>query len=347
MSVYDKMLLELLNGEKDGGSSYVENLIKTKAKSSVLSYISKIRKSALLSNDPRTLSLSYKRGIAKINAFKTTDNELSNKVKEFLSLDRYKQHIAKRKCSSGIQYFENDQLDKLLCSMEFFPPLYFKNFYAPESMVNDVLKQSDKNKKSKNLKIKTLRGYQKHIDACKDIMQQYLSGEPHSHLVLFVTLITMSGRRFGEIASGKSTFTPVKNKWACTFDGQLKKKSVDDPDSYIIPLLCDPTLFVAVYKKLIDSIGIDEPQVREQKYNHNTNAHVKKMLNNNDVTCHDIRRAYLSATYQAFEYDEQYSLSYYIQLAAGHTTPTTSLSYTHLRVTGVDSIPEHLRPVLR
>ena len=55
-------------------------------------------------------------------------------------------------------------------------------------------------------------------------------------------LLLVSGRRLTEIASPRSTFTPVPHTHAAAFAGALKKRG--RTPTFIIPLLVPPLLYV-------------------------------------------------------------------------------------------------------
>ena len=95
------------------------------------------------------------------------------------------------------------------------------------------------------------------------------------------------------------------------FEGQLKRKSNSDPDKYVIPLLAPPDLFLEAYKKIIGIVGVNEVDVVESRYNHNMNTYIRSMLKNEELSSHDLRRGYMSATFSAFQFDEKYSFSFY------------------------------------
>lgn len=332
MDIYKAYVYKII---ANGGDVVMNDLIATKAPRSVMSYASQIRNAAF--DMPITLRPAY---TDAINILKNTETDGLTKIRinAFVDMSRKEQHVELRK--TKYKPFNSPLLDQLAASIPLLP-VEFDSFTIPDSLLNSVIDSNTKAKCNKNHNIITIKNYQQYIDAAITVLVNYNLGVKTSNYDVINSLLLLSGRRCAEIASGQSSFTPTDDPYVVHFDGQLK---TDSPESYKIHLLCHSSVFVPAYKRLIDKIGVIEPNAASKKYDGHCNTKLREKTKL-DIKCHTLRSLYMSAVFNAFGYNKTMAYSYFIQQAAGHSSPTTSLHYTAANAEGVNYIANRRIPV--
>lgn len=179
-------------------------------------------------------------------------------------------------------------------------------------------------------------------DAVIQIAAETLRDESATLPEMFLALCLLSGRRFAEIANGRSTFKPVKSsKYATLFEGQLKTRS---KKAYTIPLLVTYSTFsdgvrelrrrqglgVSASEKGETGVALLENEKVSARYQGNTPAALDNMFPELKRT-HDLRAAYATLVYATFDCGSM-TFNRVTMQVLGHATLSQSLAYNTVRV---------------
>jgi hypothetical protein len=148
---------------------------------------------------------------------------------------------------------------------------------------------------------------------------------------LILALCAVSGRRFSEIANGRSTFEPVRSRPNFTvFAGQLKTY---DRSAYSIPLLVPLSLFSSAIDALrARQVGVTELTNMQvsAKYQGNADEWVQRLFPDLRRP-HDLRAMYASLVYKGFSCGRM-TFNRVAMQCLGHTTLAQSLAYNTVEV---------------
>ena len=184
------------------------------------------------------------------------------------------------------------------------------------------------------------------IDTCKAMLET--AAPTHSFPRLILPLLAVTGRRFGELVNGRSTFAPTTHPHYTLFSGQLKKRGTQL--SYQIPLLVPfPTFakgLLALRQKQNGKVANLTNAQATARYLPNVQRDLEAGgLPGVPITAHvhDCRSVYVAAVCQLFI--PPVSLPRVAMKVLGHDTLMDSLSYSSAKADNVCGLRHSLGPL--
>ena len=167
---------------------------------------------------------------------------------------------------------------------------------------------------------------------------------------LILPLLLVSGRRFAEVANGRSTFVPLPAEHYAVFTGQLKKKGGVAPAPYTIPLLVPFGSFATGLLALRQKQACALANLTNAETTKRWQKTVQRGLDGGALPgfpptahIHDLRATYVAAVGELFV--SPVSAPRMAMRVLGHETLQDSLAYSHVRVEGVGELAASLGPL--
>jgi len=168
-----------------------------------------------------------------------------------------------------------------------------------------------------------------------------------TYQTLVPALQLASGRRQTEITNGKSTFEPMEGRpMYARFAGQLKTKSEEDVQPYIIPLLVPCDVFIRAFQALRarQAAGPPIPDTNEgchQRYGKNIQRGLDQMTASGTwplprCNDHKMRAIYAALAFEMFDCEHTFNRT--CQLVLGHSCILDSLSYSDVKLKRCDAL---------
>ena len=201
-------------------------------------------------------------------------------------------------------------------------------------------------KRSRDLKNETLIKVSDGNGMVKRLWELLAASRPtDSFGRLVIPLLLCTGRRMTEILNGRSFFTPCTDDvFYAMFKGQIKQRNAQL--EYRIPLLAPHHLFQHTFQCLRSKqMGVEELTNEEvnKRYAGSLRSYLSKLLPSlfpmipSSIHPHDFRSIYINTVYELF--DSPYTFSRTCQTVLGHKDMDESLSYSNVRVEGVQGHP--------
>ena len=187
---------------------------------------------------------------------------------------------------------------------------------------------------------------QKLLQTCTAMLETASPTHPFARLIL--PLLAASGRRFGELVNGRSTFAPTTNPHYTLFAGQLKKRRPQPP--YIIPLLVPFSSFakglLAFRQKQGGSVTNLTNAQATARYQPNAQRYLEAGgLPGVPLSCHihDLRSVYVASVDTLFL--SPVSTPRMAMKLLGHETLLDSLAYSSAKAEDVGPLLHSLGPL--
>ena len=184
------------------------------------------------------------------------------------------------------------------------------------------------------------------LESCTAMLETATPSQTFARLIL--PLCVASGRRFGEIVNGRSTFTPTAHSHQALFAGQLKKRTPQAP--YTIPLLVPYATFAKGLAALRAKQGNSVANLTTTQATHRYQPNAQRALENGGLpgipqTCHihDLRSIYTASVGELF--DSPVAPPRMAMKILGHETLLDSLAYASARAENVGSLHHSLGPL--
>ena len=184
------------------------------------------------------------------------------------------------------------------------------------------------------------------LDTCTAMLET--AAPTHSFPRLILPLLAVSGRRFGELVNGRSTFAPTTHPHYTLFSGQLKKRGVQPP--YQIPLLVPFPIFAKGLLALRQKQGGKVSNLTNAQATARYLPNVQRVLEAGGLAgvpitahVHDCRSVYVAAVCQLFI--PPVSLPRVAMKILGHDTLMDSLSYSSAKAENVGDLRHSLGPL--
>ncbi len=354
----------LLRG--DDGKSVVDIMIsEIEHKCSVRVAMTSVRNLILEGSDPRRFHPKHAGSIKELKELgKTATVCAKQKLKTFLKNSLKYRYNAKRKMRKEGYYFNDEDMDNILKSIEIFPD-NMKTFILPKEIARECIEIAQHNLQVANENIKVIKNTTININMCIDYIEfaikETAKRNPEyvvSDKKLGTCLLAMSGRRTAEILNGKSRFKKGKTPTTVIFDGQIKKNNAGQETvdkSYEIPLLCYSEIFIKGFNTLRKLQNHQEFTNKEvnAKYSTNVKYWSSKLFpivpgrksTDEEVTPHDLRRIYVVAVFEMYNYEDvRLGINTVAKKILGHISIDTSINYLSIRLNGLTAaFPDEYR----
>tara|TARA_B100000767_G_scaffold261187_1_gene272522 strand:+ start:1261 stop:2397 length:1137 start_codon:yes stop_codon:yes gene_type:complete len=354
----------LLRG--DDGKSVVDLMIsEIEHKCSVRVAMTSVRNLILNGSDPRRFHPKHAGSIKNLKELgKTATVSTKQKLKLILNNNLKYRYNAKRKVRKDGYYFNNEDMDNILNTIEIFPD-NMKTFILPKEIARACIEIAQHNLQVANENIKVIKNTTININMCIDYIEfaikETAKRNPEyviSDKKLGTCLLAMSGRRTAEIFNGKSRFKKGKTPTTIMFDGQLKKNNVGQETvdkSYEIPLLCYSEIFTKGFNTLRKLQNYQEFTNKEVNAKYSTNVKYwssklfpivpNRKSTDEEVTPHDLRRIYVVAVFEMYNYEDvRLGVNTVAKKILGHMSIDTSINYLSIRLNGLTAaFPDEYR----
>lgn len=184
------------------------------------------------------------------------------------------------------------------------------------------------------------------LDACTAMLET--AAPTHSYPRLILPLLAVSGRRFGEIVNGRSTFAPTAHPQYTVFAGQLKKRAPQPP--YVIPLLVPLATFAKGLRALRQKQGDAIANLTTTQATHRYQPNAQRALEGGElpgaprsIHVHDLRSMYVAAVAEL--YVSPVAPPRMAMIVLGHETLLDSLAYASARAENVGALRHSLGPL--
>ena len=185
---------------------------------------------------------------------------------------------------------------------------------------------------------------QKLIETCTAMLET--ASPTHTFPRLILPLLIVSGRRFGEMVNGRSTFAPTTHPYYTLFSGQLKKRCHQPP--YQIPLLVPYSTFAQGLLALRQKQNGTVTHLTNAKATSRYLPNVQRELEAGGLLpstshVHDCRSVYVAAVVELFV--PTVTLPRVAMRILGHDTLLDSLSYSSAKAINVGDLHHSLGPL--
>lgn len=336
-SLQAEMAERLLSGEEgaDVVAAMRAHPTAFKTECSLQSFISRIRRLVLESDDPRSRhpgSAASLAALARRVRRPDVDPECRAKAAAFLQAGHREQHQLHRRHARRQFCMGHPEVDAAVRAVRLLPA-NLASFRATADETDECRRRGAQATVRQNESVLVLHGASGYLDRAVAILEQCTAST--SFGALGFALLLVSGRRTAELFNGQSAFARGPIAQSARFRGQLKRRQ---PRPYDVPLLCPFELFQRGLRVLREKQAGEPPgdnAAANRRYAANLSRSIKRDFLVPQARVHDCRRFYIQAVWLGFRYDETpVTFNVVAMQFLGHATLAESLHYNSVRLLG-------------